>query len=251
MATGKQYAKKAVERCNIRPSIPYEREDCQDFLEETARECGVTMDYKGSNHMARSMDWLMPIEDAWTFGMLEEGCALFIHDPTKQPKGYNDGRGDYNHVGLYVGEDALIDRDKNGRERSCNVVHSSSTQRRVAGSRLDKKLVSGGWSHAGGFKEIRYDGTAIADNSDGVVDVQPAAPESNAPAAVKEYIRVQTPDGNPVKIREKHNTSIYKYKAPNGTVLLKTGSKDKYFKVLYEGKERLVHRDFVVPHEVG
>ena len=57
--------------------------------------------------------------------------------PTKY---HADGLGNFSHVGLYAGEDALIDTDKYGKPRSCNVVHSSATMGRVAGSTLQKRL---------------------------------------------------------------------------------------------------------------
>lgn len=68
-----------------------------------------------------------------------------------------DGLGDFSHVGLYVGENALTDTDKNGRRRACDVVHSSATMGRVAGSTLQN-----GWTHALWFSEIDYAVTAGA-----------------------------------------------------------------------------------------
>lgn len=117
------------------------------------------MSYSGSNAMARAVSGLTTLKEAKKAG-LRPGMALFIHeDGGDYPKKYHaDGLGNFSHVGLYAGEDALIDTDKYGKPRSCNVVHSSATMGRVAGSTLQN-----GWTHAGYFREIEYgDGDSAA-----------------------------------------------------------------------------------------
>ena len=170
-------ADKAIARA-LGPEISYKQEDCQKFVEETVKLCGGSMDYRGSNAMARNMDWMSPITpELWTNGMLRPGTALFIHDPTEQPNGYSDGKGDFNHVGFYVGENAFEDVDKNGKLRMCNVVHSGETMGRVAGSKLEKRLVSGGWSHVGWLGEVDMDGIILPDSDFSVGDAQGEYPE--------------------------------------------------------------------------
>ena len=93
-------------------------------------------------------------------GRLVPGAGLLIREATEAnlPARYaGDGLGDFSHVGLYVGENALTDTDKNGRRRACDVVHSSATMGRVAGSTLQN-----GWTHALWFSEIDYAVTAGA-----------------------------------------------------------------------------------------
>ena len=93
-------------------------------------------------------------------GRLVPGAGLLIREATEAnlPARYAaDGLGDFSHVGLYVGENALTDTDKNGRRRACDVVHSSATMGRVAGSTLQN-----GWTHALWFSEIDYAVTAGA-----------------------------------------------------------------------------------------
>ena len=137
----------------------YDEMDCQGMIEEAVRKAGGSMSYSGSNAMARAVSGLTTLKEAKKAG-LRPGMALFIHeDGGDYPKKYHaDGLGNFSHVGLYAGEDALIDTDKYGKPRSCNVVHSSATMGRVAGSTLQN-----GWTHAGYFREIEYgDGDSAA-----------------------------------------------------------------------------------------
>lgn len=118
------------------------------------------MDYLGTNDMARRATWLGTLDEARAQGRLVPGAGLLIREATEAnlPARYTgDGLGDFSHVGLYVGENALTDTDKNGRRRACDVVHSSATMGRVAGSTLQN-----GWTHALWFSEIDYAVTAGA-----------------------------------------------------------------------------------------
>lgn len=148
--TGAQVAAQALQYAQEKRS--YQEMDCQAMIEAAVRACGGKMDYTGSNAMARAVTGLMPLSEAKKAG-LQVGMALFIHeDGGSYPAKYHaDGLGNFSHVGLYAGENALTDVDKKGRERACNVVHSSASMGRVAGSTL-----ANGWTHAGYFKEIDY-----------------------------------------------------------------------------------------------
>lgn len=148
--TGAQVVAKALQYAQEKRS--YQEMDCQAMIESAVRACGGKMDYAGSNAMARAVTGLIPLGEAEKAG-LQVGMALFIHEDegTYPAKYHADGLGNFSHVGLYAGENALTDVDKKGRERTCNVVHSSSSMGRVAGSTL-----ANGWTHAGYFKEIDY-----------------------------------------------------------------------------------------------
>lgn len=152
--TGAQVVAQALQYAQEKRS--YQEMDCQAMIEAAVRACGGKMDYAGSNAMARAVTGLMPLSEAKKAG-LQVGMALFIHeDGGSYPAKYHaDGLGNFSHVGLYAGENALTDVDKKGRERACNVVHSSASMGRVAGSTL-----ANGWTHAGYFKEIDY-GTQV------------------------------------------------------------------------------------------
>ena len=179
----------------------YQDMDCQAMIERAVRNAGGSMDYRGSNHMARSVAWLGTIENVQAEGKLEPGALLFIHeeDESGLPVQYQgDGLGDFSHVGLYVGENALTDTDKNGKRRACDVVHSSQTMGRVCGSTLKN-----GWTHVGWAQEIDYGaevlpgvalGAEIGQEETG--QAEPEAEKAVSSAAVR------SPDGTPVKLRK-------------------------------------------------
>lgn len=106
----------------------YDEMDCQAFVEHCVKQAGGEMNYRGSNDMARHAVWMGTLENAKAAGKLVPGAGMLIHEDTEAnlPAQYRgDGLGDFSHVGLYVGENALTDTDKNGKSRSCDVVHSS------------------------------------------------------------------------------------------------------------------------------
>lgn len=156
--TANQVARAATLAAHV--GYTYDELDCQAFVEHCVRQAGGRMDYLGTNDMARRAAWLGTLDEARAQGRLVPGAGLLIREATEAnlPARYaGDGLGDFSHVGLYVGENALTDTDKNGRRRVCDVVHSSATMGRVAGSTLQN-----GWTHALWFSEIDYAVTAGA-----------------------------------------------------------------------------------------
>ena len=156
--TANQVAQAATLAAHV--GYTYDELDCQAFVEHCVRQAGGRMDYLGTNDMARRAAWLGTLDEARAQGRLVPGAGLLIRESTEAnlPARYaGDGLGDFSHVGLYVGENALTDTDKNGRRRACDVVHSSATMGRVAGSTLQN-----GWTHALWFSEIDYAVTAGA-----------------------------------------------------------------------------------------
>lgn len=154
--TANQVARAATLAAHV--GYTYDELDCQAFVEHCVRQAGGRMDYLGTNDMARRAAWLGTLDEARAQGRLVPGAGLLIREATEAnlPARYaGDGLGDFSHVGLYVGENALTDTDKNGRRRACDVVHSSATMGRVAGSTLQN-----GWTHALWFSEIDYAVTA-------------------------------------------------------------------------------------------
>lgn len=156
--TGNQVARAATLAAHV--GYTYDELDCQAFVEHCVRQAGGRMDYLGTNDMARRAAWLGTLDEARAQGRLVPGAGLLIREATEAnlPARYaGDGLGDFSHVGLYVGENALTDTDKNGRRRACDAVHSSAAMGRVAGSTLQN-----GWTHALWFSEIDYAVTAGA-----------------------------------------------------------------------------------------
>lgn len=205
--TGESVAAAAVQAVSV--GYTYDEMDCQAFVEHCARQAGGAMDYLGTNDMARRAAWLGTLAQARAQGRLVPGAGLLIREETDAnlPARYaGDGLGDFSHVGLYVGLDALTDTDKNGNARSCDVVHSSATMGRVAGSTL-----ANGWTHVMWFPEIDYGeeaapgvepGAGIDQGEAGGAAAVGDGLTAGSPAAGAErYAVVASPDGGPVKLR--------------------------------------------------
>lgn len=155
--SGTAVAAKAV--AAVAEGHTYAEMDCQALIEYCVNTCGGSMAYSGSNAMARNVAYMATIENAKAEGKLVPGAGLLIHedDESGLPAKYRgDGLGDFSHVGLYVGENALTDTDKSGKSRKCNTVHSSASRGRVVGG-----TTGGGWTHVVLFKEIDYAGVNI------------------------------------------------------------------------------------------
>lgn len=112
MVTGEQFAKQAIDGGYI--GIPYSTLDCQGFVERVLADCGIrkpngtVYDWRGSNSMYRNyQQWHGSIKDAENaFGSLPIGCLVYTRktDGGEKEKGYNDGLGNFVHVGIYLGE---------------------------------------------------------------------------------------------------------------------------------------------------
>ena len=236
--------------------------DCQGLCEYLLMECGepkASVDLKGSNAHYRKLRWVGTLEEAMAlFGKIPDYAWLFMVEEGVKPKGYNDNLGDANHMGQYL--------------TGMKCIHASASRGQVVYSDVSLRNANkGGWNRVGLNVWTKYeDGVerilaelsgeelppvdkleeeeSYEDGTDTLIT------ETFAPPSVQQYVRVKTPDGGRVKIRERYDPSIYKYYAPNGTVMLCTGtwSKDrKYYKVIFNGKERLVDKQYAVPHEVG
>jgi len=134
---------------------PYARMDCQALVRQSIAAAGGERPPKGVNTLMRSdsIQWWGTLENARARGMLAPGAALLIHsDDGGEPARYRgDGMGNFSHIGLYAGENALTDTGADGRARACDVIHSSQTLGRVAGSTLRN-----GWTHVAWLREIDY-----------------------------------------------------------------------------------------------
>lgn len=112
MVTGEQFAKQAIDGGYI--GIPYEKLDCQGFVERVLADCGIrkpngtVYNWRGANSMYRNyQQWRGSIKEAEAaFGALPIGCLLYTRktDGGEKDLGYNDGLGNFKHVGIYLGE---------------------------------------------------------------------------------------------------------------------------------------------------
>ena len=223
--TGESVAAAAAQAVGV--GYTYDEMDCQAFIEHCARQAGGTMDYLGTNDMARRAAWLGTLADARAQGRLVPGAGLLIREETEAnlPERYaGDGLGDFSHVGLYVGHYTLTDTDKNGSARSCDVVHSSATMGRVAGSTL-----ANGWTHVMWFGEIDYgneaglgveQGADSGDVADGGTSVGDGLTAGVPAVGTKRYAMVTSPDGGPVKLRKSasKDESLYWHVNPGARV---------------------------------
>lgn len=109
MITGNQFAAQAMSEKYT--GIPYSKLDCQAFVEEVLKDCGIRKsdgsiyNWKGSNSMWRNaLSWKGTIEQARTkFGSIPLGAWVFIvrNDGGEKEKGYTDNEGNATHVGIY------------------------------------------------------------------------------------------------------------------------------------------------------
>lgn len=104
--------------------IPYSKLDCQGFVEQVLKDCGVrkpdgtVYNWRGSNSMWRNyITWKgTKAECIQKFGEIPLGAFLFIlkWDGGEKEKGYHDGEGNASHVGLYTGTSPLPCMDSQG-----------------------------------------------------------------------------------------------------------------------------------------
>lgn len=215
--TGLEVAQTAIDIWKTRPS--YDQMDCQAFIEASVYHAGGSMAYAGSNDMARNaIAWMGTLDNAIADGKLVPGAGMMIHedDESNLPAKYQgDGLGDFSHVGLYIGDELAVKDYAKGAilRRTCNVIHSSSSMGRVAGSTLQN-----GWTHVVWFKEIDYGvevtpGVTLGATVD--ANVTPAYDDDgneteNAPQEGTYDVTpatVYSENGKPVKIRSKPNVS--------------------------------------------
>lgn len=148
--TGTAYATQA--QSDRYTGVPYSKLDCQAFVEEVLKDCGVrkpdgsVYNWKGSNSMWRNaLRWKGTIEECRRlFNGIPLGAWVFIvkNDGGEVAKGYHDNEGNASHVGIYC------------REGSEPVRDSTKTAKRdgVGYRKLD------GFTHVGLPTMITYNG---------------------------------------------------------------------------------------------
>lgn len=215
------------------------------------------MSIAGSNDLVRNhCVWLGTVSNAKKEGKLVPGALLLMwrEESAKLPTRYQgDGLGDFYHVGIKVEDAALGDVDKNGHKRACNVVHSSQSMGRVAGSTLKN-----GWTHVMWANEIDYGedagGLNLSSDAEEIINEEPDSEDSVinnegemvAPAKNK-YVQVVSPNGKPVRIREgASHSAINKkgFEAEAGTRFQVLGEKNGFYRIMFRGKSRWIDAKF-------
>lgn len=151
MITGTEFAVQAVSEKYT--GVPYNKMDCQAFVEQVLKDCGVrkpdgtVYNWAGSNSMWRNaLSWKGTIAECREkFGEIPLGAWVFIikHDGGEEDRGYHDSEGNASHVGIYCKNENLCVRDS-----------SRGTTRNGVGYR---ELTS--FTHVGLPKMISYTGT--------------------------------------------------------------------------------------------
>lgn len=126
--TGKEYAEQAKSKAYEK--LKYDQVDCQAFCELVLSDIGIRQEngraynWKGSNDMARNAcSWLGTKDECMkTFGGIPLGAWAFIwEDKTgnEEKRGYHDGKGNFSHIGIYVGNNTVRDstryKDSSGK----------------------------------------------------------------------------------------------------------------------------------------
>lgn len=117
MYTGKEFANQA--KSTKYDKLKYTQYDCQAFVELVLYDTGVkkpdgkAYNWKGSNSMWRNaLSWKGTKEECIAkFGCIPLGAWVFMlsYDGGEVDRGYHDGEGNANHVGIYVGDDNTRD----------------------------------------------------------------------------------------------------------------------------------------------
>lgn len=116
--TGKQYADQAKDKKYDK--LKYADADCQAFCEIVLKDIGVRdssgkpYNWKGSNDIARNAcSWIGTKDDCIKqFGEIPLGSWAFIWENKtgkEKERGYYDNKGNYSHIGIYVGQNIVRD----------------------------------------------------------------------------------------------------------------------------------------------
>lgn len=122
--------------------IPYNKLDCQAFVEKVLEDCGIKKDWRGSNDMWRNaLSWRGTVDEckAKFGGIVPLGTWLFTvrHDGGEVERGYHDNMGNAAHVGIRIQDGA---------------IHSTTGGVQLCAFPASR------WTHCGLCKYISFDG---------------------------------------------------------------------------------------------
>lgn len=100
--------------------IPHSKLDCQAAVEKALSLVGVTVNYRGSNHMWRDMvyDRISIDQFRTRYGELTPGliCFTLKHDGSEVKRGYHDDMGAAVHVGIILDNQTCFQSASRGTE---------------------------------------------------------------------------------------------------------------------------------------
>ena len=130
---------------------PYKQMDCQAFVEQCLKDCGMNMNLAGSNAWYREVrknGWVgTPEECHAVYGGVPTGAFLFIlkQDGGEPEKYKMDGLGNASHIGICTGD------------RGQGAIHSSSSRGMVCESKFQGTTIpNGGWNCVGLWDRVDY-----------------------------------------------------------------------------------------------
>ena len=206
---------------------PYESMDCQAFVEQCLRDCGLEKNLAGSNAWFREVmnngAVLTPEECVKQLGAVPPGAFLFIlkNDGGEPAKYKPDGLGNADHIGLCTGQGE-------------GAIHSSASRGCVAESRFAGKTIHGGWNRVGLWNRIAYDYAASPEPSPG-----PEKPETL-------IATVRSENGKPVNLRRKPDkAAVLVDRFPVGTEAELLESGPLWSRVRIKGKTGWMMTEFL------
>lgn len=209
--------------------MPYDKMDCQEFIEQCMRDLGLNRDLAGSNAWYREMTWVgSPEECKKKFGCIPNGALLYIleQDGNEPDKYKPDGIGNASHIGIKTGKgDAAFQLE--------GAIHSSKTKGMVCQSKFDDKTINGGWNRVGLWNRFDY-GEKINRLLNGE---QPAEEEET----VLYFAIVDSENDKGVNFRKEKDTSKgYIATIPEGTELPVYEDDGTWSRVMYKNQEGYV-----------
>ena len=149
---------------------PYNKMDCQAYVEAVLRDAGINKNLAGSNAWFREVKahgWVgTPNECKAKYGSIPPGAFLFVlKQDGKEPEKYKgDGIGNASHIGIYTAMtgDEMCAISGNPYAQQYNfgsgAINSSNSRGFVCTSKFQGKAISGGWNRIGLWNRINYGG---------------------------------------------------------------------------------------------
>lgn len=194
MISGKQLAEAGYKYLGT----PYSQMDCQAFVEQCLKDCGLNKNLAGSNAWFREVhqngEILTPEECVSKYGKVPPGAFLFIlSQDGKEPAKYkSDNLGNASHIGIATGKGE-------------GAIHSSQSKGGVCESKFKGKTISGGWNKVGLWNQVEL--VELVDRRDGSSWSTDWMDQKNRPsgppkAEEPKYAIVCSDNGNPVNTRK-------------------------------------------------
>lgn len=216
--------------------VSYHQMDCQAFVEQCLRDCGLNKNLAGSNTWYREVynhgAIMTPEECVKQLGCVPKGAFLFILERDgKEPEKYKpDGLGNASHIGI-----CTIPRGE-------GAIHSSASRGCVAESKFNQKSINGGWNRVGLWDQVAYNYGGKTPS----VDPEPP-PE---PSPVTKWATVYAENGKPVNLRKRANTAgalIDRVKCGEKVEIL--SDMGEWCKVKWNGKTGYMMSKFLIINE--